>query len=261
MSECAIKFSKTNHVALITFNRPKEMNASNHQLRVELKAAFDEVEADETIRVVVLTGEGRAFSASADLRESFTQHHPTVEQHILKDHKPLIAQIRNSKKTYIAAINGAAAGVSVGYALSCDLATIADNAYILSPFAAISLIPDGGVTWHLTKYLGRARAYEMIITDGRLSPDEALGAGLVNKVLPADGFREATLTWAHHLAENIAPLSMRYAKEIVWAAAETDWDNTVNLEAALQNHCVASDDSKEGGLAFLEKRKPVFKGC
>ncbi len=260
MSEPAILFSKANHVALIAFNRPKEMNSSNAQLRSELKAALEDVERDDDIRVVVLTGEGRAFSAGADLRESFTKDHPSVEQHILKDHKPLIEHIRGSKKTFIAAINGAAAGVSVGYALSCDLVTIAQSAYIYSPFAAISLIPDGGVTWHLTQYLGRARAYEMIITNGRLTAEEAFGARMVNRILPDEGFREATMEWAKTLAETIAPLSMRYAKEVVWAAAETDWDNTVNREAALQNYCVASEDSKEGGAAFLEKRKPVFKG-
>lgn len=260
MTAPTILYSKEGHVGLIAFNRPKAMNSSTHQLRTELMEAFVAAENDDEVRVVVLTGEGRAFSAGADLRESFTERHPTVEQHLQKDHKPLIDFIRQSKKTYIAAINGAAAGVSVGYALACDMLTIAESGYIYSPFAAISLIPDGCVTWHLTKYLGRARAYEMIITNGRLKSNEALEAGLVNKVFPDEGFRDATLAWAKEIAETIAPLSLRYAKEAVWAAAEMDWEGTFDKEAELQNHCQGSHDNIEGGTAFLEKRKPVFIG-
>lgn len=260
MPDKAVIYKKLDHVALVALNRPDAMNSSNFQLRADLLEAFEQAEQDDDIRTVVLTGEGRGFSAGADLRESFTEHHSTVEQHIIKDHKPLIHWIRKSTKTYIAAINGAAAGVSVGYALTCDLIVIAESAFVYSPFAAISLIPDGGVTWHLTQYLGRARAYEMIITNGRLSAQEALGAGMVNKVLPDDGFRQATLDWAKQIAENTAPLSLRYAKQAVWAAAETGWENTLHKEAALQNHCVGSADNKEGAAAFLEKRKPVFQG-
>ena len=260
MSEPAALYTKHDHVALIAYNRPDAMNSSTHQLRTDLMAAFEKAESDNDIRVVVLTGEGRAFSAGADLREPFTLHHPNVIEHLQKDHKPLINFIRNSKKTYIAALNGATAGVSVGYALACDLVTIAESGFIYSPFAAISLIPDGGVSWHLTRYLGRAKAYEMIITNGRLSAKDVLAAGMANKLLPDEGFREATLAWAKEIAENVAPLSLRYAKEVVWTAAEQPWDETFEKEAVLQHPCIESADNKEGITAFLEKRKAVFKG-
>ncbi|MEM8492229.1 MAG: enoyl-CoA hydratase/isomerase family protein [Pseudomonadota bacterium] len=260
MSEATVLYQKVDRVALIAFNRPQAMNASTYQLRTELTAAFEAAEQDDEVRVVVLTGEGRAFSAGADLREPFTDQRATVEEHLHEDHKPLINFIRHSKKCYIAAINGAAAGISVGYALACDMVAIAESAYIYSPFAAISLIPDGCVTWQLAHYLGRARAYEMIIGNGRLTATEANEAGLVNRVFADDDFRAQALSWAGEVAENSAPLSLRFAKEALWKAADSSWEETFNKEAELQNFCVNTVDNIEGATAFLEKRKPVFVG-
>ena len=260
MANPEILYTKQDNVAVVAYNRPDAMNASTYQLRTEMMEAFEKAENDPDIQVVVLTGEGRAFSAGSDLVEPFTLYHPTVEQHLHKDHKPLINFIRQSKKTYIAALNGATAGVSVGYALTCDMVVMAESAFIYSPFAAISLIPDGGVTWHLVRYLGRARAYEMIVKNGRLKSEEAKAAGLVNDVFPDEGFRDAAVQWAKSFADNVAPLSLRYTKEALWAAVESDLDTAFNKEASLQNICTESEDNKEGIAAFLEKRKPLFKG-
>ena len=260
MSDPAVLYSEDGHVATISLNRPDAMNASSRQLRADLKVAMDSAEENKEIRVVVFTGEGRGFSAGADLTESFVDEHPTVTEHILKDHKPLIQAIGRSEKTYIAALHGATAGVSIAYALNCDLIMMAEKAFIYSPFAAISLVPDGGVSWFLVKALGYRRAYEVGVEGQRLSAEECKAAGLANRVVPDADLRDEAMKWAQHLANDVAPLSLRYAKQAMREATHGSYDSTVQKEADLQHLCVTSKDSREGISAFLEKRKPVFKG-
>ena len=260
MSEPTVLYSEDGHVATISLNRPKAMNASSRQLRSDLKSAMDSAETNENIRVVILTGEGRGFSAGADLTESFVEDHPTVTEHILKDHKPLIDAIGTSQKTYVAALHGATAGVSIAYALNCDLVMMAEGGFIYSPFAAISLVPDGGVSWFLVKGLGYRRAYEVGVEGARLTSAECLSAGLVNRVVPDADLRTEAANWAAHLANDVAPLSLKYAKQAMRAAQNGTLADVQLVEAELQQLCVTSQDSQEGIAAFLQKRKPAFKG-
>ena len=260
MTSKAVIYEEKGRVALISLNRPEALNASSYRLRADLMDAIKCAEENEQVRIVVLTGEGRGFSAGADLTEGFSDHHDNVTYHILKDHKPIIDSIRHSEKTYIAALNGAVAGIGVGYALVCDLVTMGQSAYIYSPFAAISLVPDGGVTWYLTKFLGRARAYEMIITNGRMTSEECFQAGIANKIFDDEKLRDGTLNWADELAGQVAPLAMRYAKKSVWAATEQGLFDTIKTEATFQRTCIESEDFMEGVSAFAQKRKPTFKG-
>ena len=261
MTEETVLYSEDEHVALIALNRPNAMNASSRQLRAELTAAMTAAEENANIRVVVFTGEGKGFSAGADLREPFNEHYDTITEHILADHKPIVDHIASSEKTYIAALNGATAGVAVAYALSCDLVIMAESAYIYSPFAAISLIPDGGTTWFLLRQLGYYRAYQMIVEGGRLSAAECLQYGFANKVAPDSEIREQALAWAQSRATKTAPLSLRYAKQALRYAQTASLEATTIREAELQHLCDASDDFREGVTAFFEKRPPVFKGA
>ena len=258
--EKAVLYTEDGHVALIALNRPKAMNASSRQLRADLTAAMEAAEKNDDIRVVVLTGEGRGFSAGADLTEPFTEHHETITDHILADHKPIVDFICNSNKTYIAALNGATAGVSVAYALACDLVIMAESAFIYSPFAAISLVPDGGVSWFLLQSLGYYRAYQMIIEGGRLTAAECEKIGLANKVASDEELRSAALAWANDLATKVAPLTMRYGKQALRTAQGNLLQQTIQKEAELQHLCDQSSDFKEGVTAFFEKRKPNFSG-
>jgi 2-(1,2-epoxy-1,2-dihydrophenyl)acetyl-CoA isomerase len=136
---------------------------------------------------------------------------------------------------------------------------MAEDAFIYQAFAAISLIPDGGATWHLVRTLGRKRAYEVIVTGEKIRADKCLQWGLCNRVVPADKLLEDTLAWAQEIAGK-APLSLRYAKQAINAAIEESVSDTISEEAKLQHVCMGSEDAKEGVAAFLQKRKPVWQG-
>jgi 2-(1,2-epoxy-1,2-dihydrophenyl)acetyl-CoA isomerase len=141
----------------------------------------------------------------------------------------------------------------------CDLTVMAEDAFIYQAFAAISLIPDGGATWHLVRTLGRKRAYEVIVTGEKIRAEKCLQWGLCNRVVPADKLLEDTLAWAQEIAGK-APLSLRYAKQALNAAIEESVSDTISGEAKLQHICMGSEDAKEGVAAFLQKRKPEWQG-
>jgi 2-(1,2-epoxy-1,2-dihydrophenyl)acetyl-CoA isomerase len=168
--------------------------------------------------------------------------------------------ITEAPKPWISAVNGAAAGVGSAFAMNCDLTVMAEDAYLYQAFAAISLIPDGGATWHLARTLGKKRAYELIALGEKLKAEKCLTLGLCNRVVPPERLMDEARALAAELVRK-APLSLRYAKETVNAAMTESVDETISHEARLQNICSASEDAREGALAFLQKRAPEFKGC
>ncbi len=245
-------------VALVTLRRPQVRNAFNNQLLADLATAQREVNDNDAIRVVILTGEGRSFSAGADLSEDAGEDF-SVEDHLNNVYKPVLMAITEAPKPWISAVNGAAAGVGSSFAMCCDLTVMAEDAYIYQAFTAIGLVPDGGATWHLARTLGRKRAYELIATGEKLPAARCLELGLCNRVVAADRLLEETRAWAQELAGR-APLSLRYAKQAMNTAMEANLGETFGREAQLQHLCVTSDDAKEGIRAFMAKRKPEFKG-
>jgi 2-(1,2-epoxy-1,2-dihydrophenyl)acetyl-CoA isomerase len=257
-----ILIERTGHVALVTLNRPASLNAFDTKQRQEFIRAAREVNADEAIRVVVLTGSGRAFSAGADLTESAGRSEnrgQDTEDLLNSDYKPGILAISNAPKPWISAVNGAAAGVGSAFAMACDLTVMAEDAYIYQAFGAIGLVPDGGATWQLVRTVGRKKAYEVMVTGEKISAQKCEVLGLCNRVVPSAELVEQALAWAGEIA-NKAPLAMRYAKESVQFAVEQPLPDVISNEARLQHLCVNSDDSREGAMAFLEKRTPQFKG-
>jgi 2-(1,2-epoxy-1,2-dihydrophenyl)acetyl-CoA isomerase len=258
-----LRIERHGSVARLVMNRPDKLNAFDTALRRELHAAARELNDDEDLRVIVLTGEGRAFCAGADLSEGFggdAASRGSQTEHMLKsEYKPGLLAITESPKLWIAEVRGAAAGIGSAYMMACDFVVMAESAYLYQAFAAIGLIPDGGATWQLLRALGRKRALEVILGGERLGAARCLELGLCNRVV-ADGEETGTaLAWAGELATK-APLAVRYSKRALEQADGCSFADMISREAEMQNVCVASDDAREGIMAFLEKRAASFSG-
>ena len=253
-----VTVTRHGQVALVTLNRPDSLNAFNAALRRDLLQAVQEVNEDAAIRVGVLAGAGRAFCAGADLSEVAGDDFD-VEKQLNTEYKPILMAIAEAPKPWISAVNGAAAGVGSSFAMVCDLTLMAENAYIYQAFAAISLVPDGGATWHLVRTLGRKRAYELIVSGEKLPAERCRELGLCNRVVAAESLLEEALQWAQELAGK-APLALRHAKAALNFAIEQCVADTISEEARLQAICIASADAREGVAAFTEKRAPQWQG-
>ena len=245
-------------VAIITLNRPNALNAFDAMMRAEFKSAIDRAVADESARTIVVSGAGRNFSAGADLGEASGRSFD-VQMQIENEYKPGLLAIANSPKPVIAAVNGSAAGVGASYALACDLMVMAEDANIYMAFAALAVVPDGGATWQLLQQLGRRRAYELIISGGKLKADSCVELGLANRVVQSDKLLDEAVEWAASIAK-MAPLALRYAKESLYGTARLGFADAISLEAGFQKTCFGSDDFLEGLRAFKERRLPVFSG-
>ncbi|MGB5581419.1 MAG: enoyl-CoA hydratase-related protein [Woeseia sp.] len=253
-----VRYEQDGAVAVITINRPDAMNSFNTALRLDLRAAFEHAEGDSTVRAVVLTGEGRSFSAGADLRSSMDSQ-KTVEQQLQSEYRPVFEAIARMPQPVIAAVGGSAAGIGLSYALHCDLLIMADNAFMLSPFSTISLVPDGGLNWMLVQQLGYRRAFQLSVEAERIYAPRCVELGLANRAVPAEDLLNEARAWARSLAER-APLSLAATKKAMRHAAASDWASTFDIEAPLQVALRNSDDCKEGVTAFFEKRKANFTG-
>lgn len=253
-----VKLRLDDGIAVITLNRPDRLNAFTYGLCAALNDAVAQVSADEGVRAVVLTGEGRAFSAGADLKEGLLGEESLVER-LNRDFLPAISGIRTMAKPVIAAVNGPAAGIGVAYVLASDLAVIDPAAYLMQPFVNISLVPDGGITWELVRQLGHKRAYEFIVSAEPMAPGRCLELGLVNRISAEGAALEEALGWARALLDR-APLALRYSKEALRVNAELGYRAGFQKEAELQEICAHSEDAHEGVAAFMEKRPARFKG-
>ena len=243
-------------VAVITLRRPESMNAFDTALRAAVQVAFDRACGDDSVRVVVFTGEGRCFSAGADLKAGIDRD---VAEILQVEYRPIQEAIATLPKPVIAAVPGSAAGIGMSMALQCDLLIMADNAFLLSPFTTISLVPDGGLNWMLVRQLGYRRAFQLSVESERIPAQRCVELGLANRTAPADELMDVALEWAHALAKR-APLSLAATKKAMRFALDHDWAAAYDMEAALQGDLLGTDDNREGISAFLEKRAPEFKG-
>jgi 2-(1,2-epoxy-1,2-dihydrophenyl)acetyl-CoA isomerase len=253
-----VKYEQDDSVAVITINRPDAMNSFDDALRRDLLAACEKAAGDSAIRAVVLTGEGRSFSAGADLKSGLDPNR-SIEDMLQQEYRPVLESIWNMEKPVIAAVGGSAAGIGVSFALICDLLVMADNAFLLSPFTTISLVPDGGLNWLLVHQLGYRRAFQFSVESERITADRCVELGLANKAVPAETLLEEAVSWAKSLAER-APLSLAATKKAMRHATSGSWATTFDIEAPIQNQLRKSEDSAEGVAAFFEKRKANFKG-
>lgn len=251
-----VRYEQFDAVAVITLHRPEAMNSFNTELRADLAAALRKAHDDESVRVVVLTGEGRTFSAGADLKAGIDRD---VAEILQVEYRPVQEAIANIPKPVIAAIPGSAAGIGLSIALNCDLLIMAENAFMLSPFTTISLVPDGGMNWMLVQQVGYRRAFQLSVESERVAADRCVELGLANRAVPAEELQSAALKWAQELAQR-APLSLAATKKVMRFAANNDWGSAYDMEAQLQGELLGSDDNKEGIQAFFEKRAPKFTG-
>jgi enoyl-CoA hydratase len=241
-------------VGIITFNRPKALNALNSKMVGELNAALDAFQADRNIAVIVLTGSDKAFAAGADIREMKDKTYAEVKaENFLRewDH------INTIRKPLVAAVAGFALGGGCEFALACDIIIAADTAKFALPEVTLGIIPGLGGTQRLVRAVGKARAMELILTGRMIDATEAERIGIVSRVVVADKLMQDTL----ELADKIAALSqpvIAAAKEAINQAAEKPLFEGVRHERALFHAMFALEDQKEGMAAFLEKRKAVF---
>ena len=243
-------------VGLITLNRPQAMNALNNPIMRELMDALEAFDKDEAIGALVITGTEKAFAAGADIKEMAGK---SIEQMMDRDHIAVFGRIRTIRKPVIAAVSGWALGGGCEVALSCDMIVASESAIFGQPEINIGVIPGAGGTQRLTRAVGKAIAMEMILNDRRLTAGEAYQLGMVNRVVPVDGYLEEALQLAQEIASR-APLAVRAAKKMINQTFERSLSEGLAEEKQEFYSLFASEDQKEGMQAFIEKRAPVWKG-
>jgi len=249
-----------NKIATITLNRPDNLNAFNARMVLDMKEATDAVYKDSSIRCVILTGAGKGFSAGADLNEPIdpSSGPDAVEKGLLEGYKPSLMNIINMPKPVISAIRGPAAGIGFAFAMACDLTVMSEDAYLLSVFSNIGLVPDGGANWLLTKTVGYKLAYQLAIEAEKIPASRCLKLGLANKVVPSEDLLAETEAWATKLAQR-SPQALSQTKKIMRMVDDSSYEEIFSTEAKIQNNLIGSPDNKEAVMAFFEKRPPKFQ--
>lgn len=259
------------NVGVITFNRPERRNALSNGIYDGFSAALPVLAADPGVSVVMVTGNGGAFCAGGDVKgmheanssgQARSGQGSGVEERVAflrKRQRQLSLALHEFPKPVIAALPGAAAGAGLSIALAADIRLAAERAIVVTAFANVGASGDFGGSWFLTQLVGTAKAKELYFTSPRLSAEQARVLGIVNQVLPDDGFDEAALAWCQSMAER-APIALRYMKENLNRALHTDLATALDAEAAAMVRTMGTADHREAAAAFVEKRSPVFTG-
>ncbi|TAN32845.1 enoyl-CoA hydratase [bacterium] len=241
----------------IRLDRPEKMNAIGALTRRQLGEAIKQAERDEAVRVVVLTGSGRAFCSGADVTEMVGEggmRSPEDVGNVLRDeYMPMLNRLRTMPKPVICAMNGPAVGIGASYALACDIRIAVPEAYIMEAFVNLGLAPDGGVSWLLPRLAGTGVAYEMLFTGRPLAAADAHRLGVINRLVPADRLDAEVRELAGHLASQ-PKQAMAAAKRAVNHALESSYEEALEFESYLQEAQAASPEFAEGVQAFLAKR-------
>ncbi|MBL8102221.1 MAG: enoyl-CoA hydratase/isomerase family protein [Anaerolineales bacterium] len=244
------------HVGIVTLNRPQAMNAFNILMLNELFDALEAFDKNETISALIVTGNEKAFAAGADIKEMADA---TPVQMITEGRVEVWDRIRQIKKPVIAAVSGWALGGGCEFVLSCDMVIASESAKFGQPEITIGVIPGAGGTQRLARLIGKNLTMEMVINNRTLSANEALQFGLANRVVPVEGYLDAAVAFAEEIASR-APMAVRMAKDAVNAAFETTLTEGLKAEKRNFYPLFSTEDQKEGMQAFIEKRKPNWKG-
>ncbi|HJN53070.1 MAG: enoyl-CoA hydratase/isomerase family protein [Pseudomonadales bacterium] len=260
-----ILLEKKDGIATITLNRPEKLNSFDPQMYEELRLAATEVSNDDDIRVAILTGNGRAFSAGADFKRRFQAEIDQKQAgrsnitHKLPNYPMGLTDLTAVRQPLIAAINGFAIGVGFNYTLQCDIRIASEKARIRLPFTQLGQTPEAFSTYYLPRLIGLGKAFELWFTSRWIEAEEALSIGLVNKVVPADQLMDSAYEMAAAIAQN-APTALKLTKRLGYLGLGTDINAARHFENFAQDYAYGRDDFKEAVAAFAEKRDPVFTG-
>lgn len=254
-----IQFNLENGVAVLRLNRPDKLNSFNREMALDMQSRLDHCRKNAEIRAVVITGSGRAFSAGQDLEEATDPNGPELSRIVSEHYNPIVKRIRALEKPVIALVNGVAAGAGANIALACDVVVAAESASFIQAFSKIGLIPDSGGTYFLPRLIGMQKAAALMMIGDKIPAEEAEQMGMIYKVVPDDELE----TFGNQLSIRLAQMPT-YGLALTKKALNESFGHSLNqqldLEDQLQTEAGKSYDYQEGTAAFLEKRKPLFKG-
>ena len=257
MSFKNIELAIAEGVATLTFNRPEKLNSFNTEMHAEVREALGQLQADASVRCLLITGKGRGFCAGQDLADEVAS--ADIGGTVERDYNPLVRALTTLPMPVVCAVNGTAAGAGANIALACDIVLAARSASFIQAFCKIGLVPDSGGTWTLPRVVGHARAMALTLLGDKISAEKAEAWGMIWKCVDDAELMPEALKLAKHLATQPTK-GLAMTKQAIHAAATNTLDQQLDLERDLQTAAAASYDFKEGVNAFLEKRAPVFKG-
>jgi len=256
----SIELKIENKVAYITLNRPEVFNSFNREMALSLQSILDDCEANNEVRAIVLTGNGKAFCAGQDLKEVTDPDLNPGFKKILEEHyNPIITRLREIKKPIIGAVNGVAAGAGANIALACDIVVAHNKVNFIQAFSLIGLVPDSAGTYFLPRLIGFQKALALAMLGDKISAEDAEKMGMIYKSVPLEEFEETISKLALKLA-NMPTKALGLIKELFNSSMTNTLDQQLALESKLQIEAAQSNDYAEGVAAFIEKRKPEFKG-
>jgi 2-(1,2-epoxy-1,2-dihydrophenyl)acetyl-CoA isomerase len=248
-----------NSVVVIQLNRPDKFNSFNREMALQLQAVLQKAETDKAIRAIYITGEGKAFCAGQDLAEAIDDNGPGIKKIVDEHYNPIIKKIRAIEKPIVCAVNGVAAGAGANIALACDVVLAARSASFIQAFSKIGLIPDSGGTFFLPRLVGFGMASAMMMLGDKVTAEQAEAMGMIYKVVDDATLQEQAIKIAEQLAE-MPTVGIGLTKRLLNASATNNLTQQLSAESDMQVKAASTYDYNEGVKAFLEKRKPVFKG-
>jgi 2-(1,2-epoxy-1,2-dihydrophenyl)acetyl-CoA isomerase len=254
-----ILFEVEQHLAIIKLNRPDKLNSFNREMALEMQQCLDQCAERSDIRTVLITGMGRAFCAGQDLEEAIAEDGPGLQRIVSEHYNPMILRITRLEKPVIAAVNGVAAGAGANIALCCDVVVAAESASFIQAFSAIGLIPDSGGTFTLPRLIGSQKASALMMLGDKIQAPEAERMGMIYKWYPNENFEQESVALATRLSQ-MPTRGLALTKKALVVSAVNDLESQLQLEDELQTRAGITHDYKEGVNAFLEKRRPQFKG-
>jgi 2-(1,2-epoxy-1,2-dihydrophenyl)acetyl-CoA isomerase len=254
-----INFKIENGVGIITLNRPDKMNSFVRQMAFDLQARLDECASNTEIRAIYLTGIGKAFCAGQDLVEVIDPVQTALDKIVEEHYNPIIERLRNIEKPIVCGVNGVAAGAGANLALACDITIAGNSVAFIQAFSKIGLVPDSGGTYYLPRLIGMQKAAALMFLGDKVMADEAVQMGMIYKAVPDEALQEVALGVAQKLAK-MPTKGIGLTKRLLNESYHNDLTKQLARENELQTQAGQTYDYKEGVNAFLEKRKPEFKG-